>query len=407
MAKSTKSPGRKYPKPYDGFPLSAHVHTNRWYKTVGGKRRYCGPLEDWRQALRVYEHSAPYWAAGDTPPPLGETADTSKSVRAVINSFLDSRARAVEMGEMTGRSLVDYHQTAILVADVLGKDRNVETLKPDDFGRLRLAIFKKSQAPATRGNMIVRARSIFKHAVASGITDKAIQYGDQFSKPRKRDVKIARHEAPEKVFTPAEIHALLDAADVPMTAMLLLACNAGLGNEDLSGLTLDALDLDAGTLGTYRQKTGEARRAVLWPETVEAVRRAIDARPEPADAALNNRLFVTTHGREWVRTVVHEDASKPARERLRSVRSDNVAQRFGKLKTKAKVEGKGRGFYALRHSYRTAVDGHPDRPAVDLTMGHGTSGDIRTHYVDSRSISDDRLRDVADMAHRWLWPDND
>lgn len=400
MPKSTKSPGRKFPKPYKGFPLSAHVHTNRWYKKIKGQRHYFGPLDDWKAALARYEYEAPYWADGATPPPMGEKPDTSTGVRGVINAFMDAKARQVEAGEMTGRTLAEYHAVAKVIAATFGTRRSIETLTPDDFGKLRAALAKRHASPTTLGNVITRARSIFKFAVDNGITDKATKYGTQFGKPKRRAVKLARREKAHQFFEPGEIHAMLAVADAPLRAMLLLGANCGLGNDDINNLTVDDLDLSAGLLDLYRRKTGEERRAVLWPETAEAVAEALHVRPEPHDAALEARVFITTHGREWVRTTIHYDPTGP-----RVVRSDNVAQRFGKLRAKAKVLGEGRGFYTIRHTFRTVADAVPDRPAVDLTMGHESAADIRTAYVDPRSISAERLRAVADHVHAWLWPE--
>lgn len=279
MPKSTKSPGRKYPKPYKGFPLSAHVHTNRWYKTFAGRRRYCGPLDDWKAALAVYEHSAPFWVDGVEAPPLGETADVSKSVAHVINSFMDAKARQVGAGEMAGRTLAEYQAVARIVAKTLGKVRNIETLTPDDFGKLRAALAKRHGSPTTLGNAITRSRSIFKFAVDNGITERATRYGTQFGKPKRRAIKLARREKAHQFFEPSEIHRLLDAADVPLRAILLLAANCGIGNDDINNLTIDDIDLSAGLLDMYRRKTGEERRAVLWPETVEAVAEALHRPP--------------------------------------------------------------------------------------------------------------------------------
>lgn len=400
MSKSTKSPGRKYSKPYSGFPLSAHTHTNRWYKTIRGRRHYFGPLDDWKAALARYEHEAPYWADGATPPPMGEKPDESKSVRSVINAFMDAKARQVEAGDMTPRTLSEYHAVAKVIAATLGTRRSIETLTPDDFGKLRAVLAKRHASPTTLGNVITRCRSIFKFAVDNGITDRATKYGTQFGKPKRRAVKLARRERAHQFFETAEVRAMFDAADVFMRAVVLLGINAGLGNDDISNLSIDDLDLTAGTLDLYRRKTGEERRSALWPETIEAVAEALHARPEPADDAHAARVFITTHGRLWVHTTLHDDDKG-----LRHVRRDNVSQRFTKLRNKAGVKGDGRGFYALRHTYRSVADAVPDRPAVDLTMGHESSADIRTAYVDPRSISVDRLRAVADHVHSWLWPE--
>jgi hypothetical protein len=50
---------------------------------------------------------------------------------------------------------------------------------------------------------------------------------------------------------------------------------------------LSALNLDGGWINFPRPKTGVARRAKLWPETVEALKAAIAVRPAPRDETLH------------------------------------------------------------------------------------------------------------------------
>lgn len=387
--KRGKSAGRSYPKPYDGFPLSAHVHTGRWYKTIKERRYYCGPLDDWEQALKVYEHSAPYWAAGQTPPPLGDSASV-KSVSHVVNGFLSAKRRRVESGEMTERTWAEYHNVGEMIVKAFGRHRDVDTLTPDDFGKLR-ASMAKGRSPVTLANLVTRARSIFKHAVTSRITDRAMHYGDQFAKPERRTIRLDRRSKPRKFFEAQEVRQLLDAADANLRAMILLAANAGLGNSDLSNLEQGALDLDAGTMQFHRSKTGIDRRATLWPQTVAALREVIDTRPAPADPDFGERVFLTFRGLPFVRTKVNQEATPDGRVKPRVSRTDGIAQQFNKLLKAAGVKHGGRGFYSLRHSFRTVADAVPDRPAVDVVMGHENEGDMRNEYVDAISVGDDRL----------------
>jgi hypothetical protein len=47
-----------------------------------------------------------------------------------------------------------------------------------------------------------------------------------------------------RMFEPAAIRRILNASDVQMRAMVLLAINGGLGNTDCGALTVKALDLE-------------------------------------------------------------------------------------------------------------------------------------------------------------------
>jgi integrase len=135
--------------------------------------------------------------------------------------------------------------------------------------------------------------------------------------------------------------------------MVLLGLNAGLSNADVGRLPRDALDLDGGWLTFPRPKTGIARRAALWPETVAAVRAALAKGPDPNDPGDAGLAFITKHGTAWDK----------------DTRAHRVSAEFAKLLRKVGING-GRKFYSLRHTYRTAADGAKDQPAAGLTMGH-------------------------------------
>jgi hypothetical protein len=61
---------------------------------------------------------------------------------------------------------------------------------------------------------------------------------------------------------------------------------------------------------------------------------------------------------------------------------------------------KGLGFYTLRHVFRTVADESKDQPAVDFIMGHEVP---HISAVYRETISDARLRAVADHVRHWLF----
>jgi integrase len=132
----------------------------------------------------------------------------------------------------------------------------------------------------------------------------------------------------------------------------------------------------------HREKTGIPRRAKLWPETVEALREVIAARPEPKDETLKDRVFITAKGGSWFKDT-----------------SDNpVSKEMAKLMRRLGLNGH-RNFYALRHGFRTVAGESRDRDAVRSIMGHD-DGSIDEHYIER--ISDERLEAVANQVRIWL-----
>jgi hypothetical protein len=65
----------------------------------------------------------------------------------------------------------------------------------------------------------------------------------------------------EKFFEADEIRRMIDAAGVPLNAMILLGINVGFGNADCGTLPLSFLDLTNGWITYARPKTGVSRNS--------------------------------------------------------------------------------------------------------------------------------------------------
>lgn len=163
-----------------------------------------------------------------------------------------------------------------------------------------------------------------------------------------------------RVWTACEIRRLLDRCCAQMRSLILLGINLGYGNRDCARLL--PRHISTSVVDAPRHKTGADRRGWLWPETV----RALEACPPP---------FVNRRGRPIV--VDGNDYLRP---------------RLVRLLQSCGIKPNGRGFYSFRRAYRTAVDSHWDKPAIDLTMGHTTPG-MGARYV--AWIDDDRLCAVS------------
>ncbi len=398
MAKSTRPraarKSAKPPKPYPDFPLGSStngywqkrirgklIYFGRWGKVVDGKMERL-PGDGWKEALDKYKAQADDLHAGRTP--RTESPD-GLTVKDLCNRFLTAKKYKLDTDELSPRMFAEYKQTAERLAAQFGKDRLVDDLASDDFEALRAAI-TKVWGPVRLGNEIQRVRTIFKYGFEAGLIDKPVRFGPEFKKPAKKVLRKHRADGGKRLFTAAEVRALLDAASPQVRAMILLGINAGFGNADCGTLTQAALKLDAGWVDYPRPKTGIERRASLWIETVAALRTAIAQRPQPKDAADADLVFVTKYGRPW-----SSDGT-----------SDAVTQEFGKLLRMLKINGRrGLGFYSLRHSFRTIADATRDFPAVRLVMGHADSS-IDDAYLEN--IGDSRLKAVTDHVHNWLFP---
>lgn len=188
-----------------------------------------------------------------------------------------------------------------------------------------------------------------------------------------------------------------------MRAMVYLGLNAGFGNTDVALLPITAVDFGSGFITFPRPKTEIQRRVPMWPETVLALRAAIDCRPEPRDPTDRRLCFLMRTGRPWVRVRVRttDDESDDRRCPV-AAPDDAVAKAFPKLLRNLEINGRrGLGFYTLRRCFETYAGECKDQVAVDSVMGH-VDPSMATVY--RQMVSDERLRAAVDAVRTWLYP---
>jgi integrase len=387
------APTQKPAKPYPDFPLFAHA-TRRWAKKIRGRFEFFGPWDDPQGALERYLDTRDDLHAGRTPKPYRD----GLRMRDLANLYLAAKQRKVDAGELTLKSWSDAHRVCTRCIEVFGKNAVVEELRPDDFGRLR-ARMAETMGPVALGNEIGRIRSIFKFAVDAEHIEKPVRFGPEFVRPPQRALRKARNERGEKMFEPGEIKALLKHASVPVKAAILLGINCAFGQSDFAALPIKAIDLKKAMINFPRPKTEIPRRCPLWPETVKAVEKAMKERPKPASKEHAGLAFLTNRGVPWVR-IGPPKKTEGRTTTQPTVWIDSLGNEFKKVCEAAGIDRKGRGFYSLRHTFRTVADELPDRPAIDLIMGHEPAGDMRTRYVER--IGEERLKGVVGHVKQWM-----
>ncbi len=157
--------------------------------------------------------------------------------------------------------------------------------------------------------------------------------------------------------------------------------------------------LRAGQVVDRQGGTEIQRRISLWPETLRALRLAIDARPKPADPNESDLVFLTVQGHRWVHAVPSGKSDG------RWTTRNTLADRFRKLLGRLVINGRKRlGFYALRHCFETEAGESRDQAVVNAVMGH-VDNSMAAHYRER--MSNQRLRAVVDHVHRWLFEGTD
>jgi integrase len=258
----------------------------------------------------------------------------------------------------------------------------------------------KRWGSVTLRNEINRCRIVFKFAYDERLIDRPVHYGQGFDKPAAKEIRRARNQAGPRMFESNELRRILDAGDPIVYAMTLLGINCGFGNTDCATLPQSAIDFEAGWVEFPRVKTEIRRRIPLWPETVTAMREAIDQKPSPKKPEDSDLCFVTIQGNRWVRVVEKQSGDDGD---MRYVKRDTITSKFSALLKKLGINGRNRlSFYALRHTFETIGGESKDQVAVNAIMGHVDSSMAATYR---ERISDERLRAVVGVVRAWLWPE--
>ncbi|MBN2292338.1 MAG: tyrosine-type recombinase/integrase [Pirellulales bacterium] len=395
MNNSTQKPPRVKPlKPRPDFPLFPHA-TRRWAKKVRGKLIYFGPWEDPDGALALWNEQKDDLLAGRTP---RRPDDDRATIRDLCESFLQSKKRLVEIEELSRRSFLDYKRTTDGIVDHFGKNRMLEDLRPDDFERFRSHLAKRL-GPTTLGNEINRVRVVFKFGFDSDLIDRPVKFGTGFKRPPKRVLRLNRKKNGPRMFEAVELRKIIDAADMQLKAMTLAAINAGLGANDLARLQKSHIDWKSGWLDFPRPKTGIDRRVHLWPETLKALKKAIEKRPKPKSKEHDDLVFITHHGNPWCRyTPEYQDNKGNTKG---GVVIDGISRKFITLLKELGLHRPGLGLYACRHTLETIGGEAKDQVALNAVMAH-VDDSMAAEYREG--ISDARLKAVTDHVRKWLYP---
>jgi integrase len=374
---TTSTHAGKPTKPYPDFPLFPHA-SGQWAKKIRGKLHYFGLWADPDAALNSYLKQKDDLHAGRKPK-AGDAAATT--VKEVANAFLNAKLTLVESGELSPRTMTDYEEACGEMLAALEKVRTVQSLDAKDFAALRKRMSGK-WGPRRLGKMVQCIRCAFKYAFDSDLITVAVRFGPEFKQPSRKVLRLNRAQRGTNLFTAAEVRRMVDVADMPLRAMILLGINCGFGNADCGELSLSAVDLDNAIIDFPRPKTGIARRCPLWPETVAALRDALAKRPKPKREEDAGLVFLTKYGGSW-----------------KNVQDSTLSRETKKLLHWLGLKDR-RNFYTLRHTFRTVADESKDQPAVDFVMGHEVPH-MSTIYRET--ISDTRLRAVTAHVRNWLF----
>lgn len=406
MASPRSRRPKKPSKPFPSFPLTAH-NNGQWCKKIRGKVHFFGVWGDPNAALANYHRVAADLHAGRQPTPLTLSAD-NVMVKDVCNHFLTYQLRRANGGEITMRWFWDCRSVLDSFAKVLGPSRSISELTPEDFQSVRDRFVRSGLTGKGAGlgtYALDRAITVIKGALAYAwemdLIDKPVKYGKGFQKPsaaqKRKSQQAAEAVNGKRILTPVEIRHMVEKAEMPLRAMILLGINGGFGNTDCSCLVANSIDLQSRIIEFPRRKTGIPRTVPLWPETADSLKEAMETRGKPKDSDDRDLVFLTAAGEPWIRQKVHGEGDISRK----LVIIDDICRSVAKLLRQLAIKRKSLGFYALRHTFRTWADEVRDPHAIFRIMGHAIPG-MAGVYVEEISL--DRLRAVTDHVRARVFP---
>lgn len=178
------------------------------------------------------------------------------TIKDLCNRFLTAKLRKRKAGEITQPTFNDYRGVTDLLISQFGKERLVDDLAADDFEQLRDHM-AEGLGPVRLGNTIGRVKSVFKYGHEAGIINQPMRFGPEFKKPSAAVLRRHKAKNGEKMLQVDQLRQLLDAAPLPLKAMLLLGINCGFIAKDCADLPLSALDLEGGGRNSCPERSGQ------------------------------------------------------------------------------------------------------------------------------------------------------
>ena len=253
MAQPHCTTSAKPEKPYPEFPLFA-AGNGQWAKKFGGRKIYFGAWADPDAALDRYHRERTEWEAGRNPREVA--ADEYQiTVGEMVALTLDMKEALVQTGEIKEQTYREYVAIGQRLKAVLGAGTAVAKLGVADFARLKKDFAEgrelkprktKDGKPKNRElkghkSLVslkgdVRKVRVFFNFVGpkprgAGYLKELPAYGN-FRVPSAKALRLERQGKPKRMFSAKQTGALLEVANVPMRAMILLGINCAFGNTD-------------------------------------------------------------------------------------------------------------------------------------------------------------------------------
>lgn len=212
--------------------------------------------------------------------------------------------------------------------------RVVDDLTTDALRNFRQHVVDSGIAPSGAGQIFGKIKSTIAFAIKSG--EDADQLTALLGRMKVLFPPKNTSKPEPKPISPENFQKLLNKVDDEWRLMCLLGLNAALYIEDLCELRWDEIDLEAKTFKSIRKKTGVARVATLWDETVEAIKKWPHRAQSPYVFTSSQGRRFNTAGRYNTYKKVREraevtDSFSSLRDAAYTCAAQNVDERFARV----------------------------------------------------------------------------
>lgn len=362
-----------------------------WYKTIDLKKRYIASAKKTlAEAIQILP-SRVADVRGTVVEKATVLATGSTTIEQLGEMFVAHLWQRVTTGQprpMRRRVYDDYVTLLDRFIETVGPRQPAVAINPTWFSKFARSF--NGKAPTSIRREIIYLTTFFNWAGpgrhSQNFYKEPVQFGPDFKKPDEAKLRASLANS-STLMTAGEFAAALDAASPSplLYAVGLVGLNCAFLPEDLVTVPMTAFDMAAGIVEFPRGKTHIPRRAVLMPETIDAIEHYLRYRPE--SAAADGPMFVRDDGLPFNQRRERGQDEKAGRH--------NALSRYWRSVTGHPLKG-------LRTTFATEADGSVDQRAVDLVMGHAAKSVRARHYV--KQFDPERLRSVIDAVWQRVAP---
>lgn len=355
-----------------------------WYKTFDRKTRYvCKPCP-LAEALPVLAKRLEVWTAAKAGmvKPVSFVVMTVAQAVAMYLDHLRQRVRGEGSKKMEPVTFNDNLNTLALFVYYCGQTLALDDLGPAQFSGFLKMEDVRGKAQTTKNRHIIYVKAFANWCFKAGHRKHPVNFGPDFQVRTGGGVGAGQLD---KFREPWEIReAMREFAGDPMFhAIAHLGLNGAFNSKDCGTLTMTAVSIKDRLIDFRRGKTGVGRLVYMLPETIAALEVWLAIRPQPAEDAYADLVFLRSDGTPIYRRPVADGAC----------RYDKLSQDWS--------HRVGWGYTCLRTTWATYADSWADQLAVDVVMGHKSGHETKTtrrkNYT--KRLDPERIRPLCE--HVW------